>query len=37
MQAASVSSSNGSATAKAPMPTYGGHPDYDFAAALDKV
>src|ERR1700727_1182172 len=37
MQAASVISSNGSAAAKAPMPTYGGHPDYDFAAALDKV
>jgi Rod binding domain-containing protein len=39
MQATSVSNSNASATAttKAPMPSYGGHPDYDFAAALDKV
>jgi flagellar protein FlgJ len=37
MQAAAITSSIGSAATKAAMPTWGGHPDYDFAAALDKV
>jgi Rod binding domain-containing protein len=36
MQAAPVHNNLGTA-GKTPMPTYGGHPDYDFAAALDKV
>lgn len=29
--------SQGAAGTKAPMPTYNGRPDYDFAAALNKV
>ena len=36
MQPALVSNSH-AATGKTPMPTYNGHPDYDFAAALDKL
>jgi Rod binding domain-containing protein len=37
MQASAVSSGPGAATGKVPVPYFGGHPDYDFAAALDKV
>ena len=37
MQAAPVSNNSAAAAGKAPMPTYNGRPDYDFAAALDKV
>ena len=37
MQASPVSSSHGSALAKAPIPYVNGRPDYDFAAALTKV
>jgi len=37
MQASLVGSSHGSTLAKAPIPYINGRPDYDFAAALDKV
>jgi Rod binding domain-containing protein len=37
MQTSAVSSGPGGATGKAPVPYFAGHPDYDFAAALDKV
>jgi peptidoglycan hydrolase FlgJ len=36
MQTPPINSSHGT-TAKTAMPTYNGHPDYDFAAALDKL
>jgi hypothetical protein len=35
MQTSAVSSGPGAATGKVPVPYFGGHPDYDFAAALD--
>ena len=37
MDLAQISNSKLASAAKASMPTYGGHPDYDFAAALNKV
>ena len=36
MQTASITSSQ-HPSSKAAIPSYNGHPDYDFAAALDKV
>ena len=37
MDLAQISNSKLASAAKASMPNYGGHPDYDFAAALNKV
>jgi peptidoglycan hydrolase FlgJ len=37
MDLAQISNSKLASAAKASMPIYGGHPDYDFAAALNKV
>jgi peptidoglycan hydrolase FlgJ len=37
MDLAQISNSKLAAAARASIPTYGGHPDYDFAAALSKV
>ena len=37
MDLALISNSKLASAARASMPTYGGHPDYDFAAALNKV
>jgi Rod binding domain-containing protein len=37
MDLAQISNSKLVSAAKASMPTYNGHPDYDFAAALDKL
>ena len=37
MDLALISNSKLATAARASMPTYGGHPDYDFAAALNKV
>jgi flagellar protein FlgJ len=37
MQTSLVSSGPGAATGKIPVPYISGHPDYDFAAALEKV
>ena len=37
MDLAQISNSKLASAAKASMPTYAGHPDYDFAAALNKV
>jgi peptidoglycan hydrolase FlgJ len=37
MDLAQISNSKLASAARASMPTYGGHPDYDFATALNKV
>jgi flagellar protein FlgJ len=37
MQTAPLNSGPGAATNKSPIPYISGHPDYDFAAALNKV
>jgi flagellar protein FlgJ len=37
MDLAQISNSKLASAAKASMPTFGGRPDYDFAAALNKV